>query len=115
MKNITITKENLLKAHSEGCEDTKKVLETLCPDEFEDKYDSDKIYAICKSDKIYVIHKRDYNGSVFHAYDGKANGNSINGHGKESFDSLCNIFCGNTINSFDTQKDFFTWALKTIS
>jgi hypothetical protein len=34
MKEIKITKENLLRAHKEGCNDVKKVLETLVPEVF---------------------------------------------------------------------------------
>lgn len=42
---MEIKKENVLKAHENGCEDVRKVLESLFPDVFEDKYNEDIFYS----------------------------------------------------------------------
>ena len=41
---IKIQEENLRKAHSEGCSDVKRVLETLAPEVFQEKYPCLKKY-----------------------------------------------------------------------
>ncbi len=114
MKNITITKENLLKAHSEGCDDTKKVLENLCPDEFEKKIEfrTDKIYAFKKGGEVWKVNIA---SGVYRAIPMKDSWDEW--LEREKPEDLLSAITdkGFKVEEFDNQKDFFTWALKVIS
>lgn len=114
MKNITITKENLLKAHSEGCDDTKKVLETLCPDEFEDEieYDEDKIYGYNYCGVPRKIHKIDDRFWSI-AFDDTRNFGIM----ETSFEEFLSYLKKDNLKleTFDNSKDFLFWALKQVS
>jgi len=111
------SKDNILKAHSDGCEDVKKVIENLWPDEFEDKYDETKIYALHNrtTNNINIIHKiSDSSGSLFHCFNLFANGDGV--CSENDFDSLIkNVNNYHRVESFDTQKEFYKWALKQLS
>lgn len=115
MKNPT--KENILKAHSEGCDDTKKAIENLWPDYFNKsnvKFNSSKIYAIYHDAGISVIHDSVHESERYSAYTLEANGNGYGTNDGENWDDITNDW-GNEIKVFDNQKDFFTWALNKVS
>ncbi len=111
MKNITITKENLQKAYDEGCDDTKKVLKNLCPDEFEKEMEIEKgkINA-CLLDRnvIYIEIQR----SKYRAVELKTDESYNNGW--HDIDGFKNHWGNMEWQSFDNQKDFLEWALKAI-
>ena len=50
------SKENIQKAYDEACEDGKKAIKTLWPDEFDDefKFDDNKIYPF-KDYEIFIL------------------------------------------------------------
>jgi len=112
------TKENILKAHSDGCDDVKKVIENLWPDELDKKieYYEDKIYAFYDNfnENIKVIHREAYEAGKFKGY--KLTSGGTSNHERDSFkDTVESVSGSNKIEIFYNQKDFFTWALKQLS
>ncbi len=116
-KEIKITKECLQRAYDEGCEDVKKVIKTLCPDEFEKKieYDKCKIYAIKNHVVCFLCEQTDDN-YVWMPISNTDGRHAYNGYKSRSGEkAIAYIKDIEAIEVFDSQKDFLTWALKQVS
>ena len=109
------SKENILKAHDEGCDDAKKVIKNLWPDEFEEEeeFKENKIWAFCSGmNSIYLLTREDRGWAITNINDTSYIFSSANS-AKECFDKWKKD--GKKWQSFDSEKDFLKWALKQVS
>ncbi len=110
------SKEGIQKAYDEGCEDVKKVIKNLWPEEFEKKiiYDRDKIYAAHNGSHVLKLTTNWTYDDFYWSYLDRTEG--FNARASTAIQSIKEAeYRAYKIEVFDNEKDFFTWALKQIA
>ncbi len=103
------TKDDVLKAHDNGCDDVKEVIENLWPDEFKkEEFDRDKIYAFYSTGDIYKLHRIGDRWGFVDMGDSSCYASGTHDTPEQAM-RRCSV------HVFSNKKDFLKWALEQIS